>query len=175
MRRDAAARRWTLAPALVLFTAVALVPIGELIAMSMSRIDWFQGKAKWRFVGLDQYAQVFGDALFRAGVVNTMVFAVVAVVTQMILGFVLALMTTRIRRARVLYRTVFMLRDIEGLSTSETGQGLGLGDEAVKTRLHRARVMIRRAVTERIGEVAHGSCFAASDAVAGSACRRPAS
>jgi RNA polymerase sigma-70 factor (ECF subfamily) len=55
------------------------------------------------------------------------------------------------------YRTVFMLRDIEGLSTSETGQGLGLGDEAVKTRLHRARVMIRRAVAMRIGEVAAGA------------------
>jgi len=52
------------------------------------------------------------------------------------------------------YRTVFMLRDIEGLSTSETGEGLGLGEEAVKTRLHRARAMIRRAVTERIGGVA---------------------
>jgi len=55
------------------------------------------------------------------------------------------------------YRAVFMLRDIEGLSTSETGQGLGLGDEAVKTRLHRARAMIRRAVTARIGEVAPGA------------------
>ena len=52
------------------------------------------------------------------------------------------------------YRTVFMLRDIEGLSTSETGEGLGLGEEAVKTRLHRARGMIRQAVTERIGGVA---------------------
>ncbi len=49
------------------------------------------------------------------------------------------------------YRTVFMLRDIEGLSTSETGAGLGLGEEAVKTRLHRARALIRRAVTARIG------------------------
>jgi RNA polymerase sigma-70 factor, ECF subfamily len=52
------------------------------------------------------------------------------------------------------YRTVFMLRDIEGLSTSETGEGLGLGDEAVKTRLHRARAMVRRAVTARMGAVA---------------------
>ena len=52
------------------------------------------------------------------------------------------------------YRTVFMLRDIEGLSTSETGEGLGLGEEAVKTRLHRARAMIRRAVTTQIGEAA---------------------
>jgi len=52
------------------------------------------------------------------------------------------------------YRTVFMLRDIEGLSTSETGAGLGLGEEAVKTRLHRARALVRRAVTARIGEAA---------------------
>jgi RNA polymerase sigma-70 factor (ECF subfamily) len=55
------------------------------------------------------------------------------------------------------YRTVFMLRDIEGLSTSETGEGLGLGEEAVKTRLHRARALIRRAVTARIGVVAAGA------------------
>jgi DNA-directed RNA polymerase specialized sigma24 family protein len=37
------------------------------------------------------------------------------------------------------YRTVFMLRDIEGLSTSETGEGLGLGEEASR------RVCIARA------------------------------
>jgi RNA polymerase sigma-70 factor (ECF subfamily) len=55
------------------------------------------------------------------------------------------------------YRTVFMLRDIEGLSTSETGEGLGLGEEAVKTRLHRARAMIRRGVSAQIGAVAGGT------------------
>src|SRR5262245_31309209 len=55
------------------------------------------------------------------------------------------------------YRTVFMLRDIEGLSTAETGEGLNLGEEAVKTRLHRARAMIRRAITARIGAVAPGA------------------
>jgi RNA polymerase sigma-70 factor, ECF subfamily len=52
------------------------------------------------------------------------------------------------------YRAVFMLRDVEGLTTSETAAGLGVGDEAVKTRLHRARAMIRRAVTTRLGDVA---------------------
>src|SRR5262249_44010351 len=55
------------------------------------------------------------------------------------------------------YRTVFMLRDVEGLSTSETGEGLGLGEEAVKTRLHRARAMIRRVVSARIGVAAPGA------------------
>jgi RNA polymerase sigma-70 factor (ECF subfamily) len=52
------------------------------------------------------------------------------------------------------YRLVFMLRVVEGLSTSETGEGLGLGHEAIKTRLHRARVMLRRSVAERLGEAA---------------------
>lgn len=52
------------------------------------------------------------------------------------------------------YRTVFILRDIEGMSTAETREGLGLGDEAVKTRLHRARAMVRRAIAARIGAAA---------------------
>jgi RNA polymerase sigma-70 factor (ECF subfamily) len=56
-----------------------------------------------------------------------------------------------------MYRTVFMLRDIEGLTTSETAQSLELGEEAVKTRLHRARAMIRRAITERLGTVLPGA------------------
>lgn len=55
------------------------------------------------------------------------------------------------------YRAVFMLRDIEGMSTAETGEGLGLGEEAVKTRLHRARAMIRRSIAARIGSVAPGA------------------
>lgn len=52
------------------------------------------------------------------------------------------------------YRVVFMLRDVEGMSTSETGSVLELGAEAVKTRLHRARAMLRRVVAERVGAAA---------------------
>jgi multiple sugar transport system permease protein len=109
MRHEVAVRRWMLVPALLLFAAVALLPIVELIAMSLTRIDWIQGKAKWTFVGTEQYVRVFGDGLFRAGVSNTLLFSTGAVLTQMVLGFVLALMTTRVTRGRVLYRTVFLL------------------------------------------------------------------
>jgi RNA polymerase sigma-70 factor (ECF subfamily) len=49
------------------------------------------------------------------------------------------------------YRTVFMLREIEGLSTAETAEGLELGEEAVKTRLHRARALVRRELFARAG------------------------
>ena len=109
MRAGRPARLWTLAPALLLFALVALLPIGELLALSISQVQFRQGVAQWRFVGTEQYVRAFGDALFRAGVVNTIVFALVAVVVQMLLGFALALMTTKVLRGRVAYRTVFLL------------------------------------------------------------------
>ena len=43
-------------------------------------------------------------------------------------------------------RTVFLVRDVEGLSTEETAELLGLSLPAVKTRLHRARLALREAI-----------------------------
>jgi len=42
------------------------------------------------------------------------------------------------------YRSVFMLRDVDGLSNEETGQLLKLTIPAVKSRLHRSRTMLQR-------------------------------
>jgi RNA polymerase sigma-70 factor, ECF subfamily len=42
------------------------------------------------------------------------------------------------------YRSVFVLREVERLSTIETAQCLNLSEEAVKTRLHRSRALLRR-------------------------------
>ncbi len=52
------------------------------------------------------------------------------------------------------YRVVFMLRDVEGMNTAETAAALDLGEEAVKTRLHRARGVVRRAIAARLGAAA---------------------
>lgn len=49
------------------------------------------------------------------------------------------------------YRTVFVLRDVEGLSTSEAADCLEVSEDVVKTRLHRARVMLREDLFERAG------------------------
>lgn len=49
------------------------------------------------------------------------------------------------------YRTVFVMRDVEGLSTSETAECLDLSEEAVKTRLHRAKAMLRDTLYDRAG------------------------
>jgi RNA polymerase sigma-70 factor (ECF subfamily) len=49
------------------------------------------------------------------------------------------------------YRAVFLLREIERLSTAETAECLGLSEEAVKTRLHRSRAQLRRELVSRAG------------------------
>ena len=43
-------------------------------------------------------------------------------------------------------RTVFLLRDVEEMSTEDTAEMLGLSVPAVKTRLHRARLALREAI-----------------------------
>ena len=43
-------------------------------------------------------------------------------------------------------RTVFLLRDVEELSTEDTAEMLGMSVPAVKTRLHRARLALREAI-----------------------------
>lgn len=49
------------------------------------------------------------------------------------------------------YRSVFVLREVEQLSTSETAECLELSEEAVKTRLHRSRALLRRDLESRLG------------------------
>jgi RNA polymerase sigma-70 factor (ECF subfamily) len=50
-----------------------------------------------------------------------------------------------------MYRTVLVLRDVEGLSTAEAATCLDVSEDAIKTRLSRARAMLRDAITSRAG------------------------
>ncbi len=52
------------------------------------------------------------------------------------------------------HRIVFMLREIEELSTAEAAECLGVSEELIRVRLHRARAQVRRSLTDRLGEVA---------------------
>ncbi len=49
------------------------------------------------------------------------------------------------------YRSVFMLREIEGLSTAETAECLEVSEENVKTRLYRARTLLQRELYSLVG------------------------
>ena len=47
------------------------------------------------------------------------------------------------------FRTVFVLRSVQGLSVEETADVLDLNAETVKTRLHRARGLLQKAILSR--------------------------
>jgi len=47
------------------------------------------------------------------------------------------------------YRAVVFLREMEGLSTREVAKVLGISEDSVKTRLHRARVQLQDDLTRR--------------------------
>jgi RNA polymerase sigma-70 factor (ECF subfamily) len=51
-------------------------------------------------------------------------------------------------------REVFVLREVEGLSTSEVAECLGVSEDVVKTRLSRGRASLRRVLFERTGATA---------------------
>ena len=52
------------------------------------------------------------------------------------------------------YREVFMLRQVEGMSTAETAGVLGVSEDVVKTRFSRARHAIQQDLLERMGSAA---------------------
>src|SRR5262249_32488738 len=50
-----------------------------------------------------------------------------------------------------MYREVLLLRDVEGLSAPEVAEVLGVSTDAVKSRLHRARISVRERVAPLLG------------------------
>lgn len=51
-----------------------------------------------------------------------------------------------------IYRSVLILREVEGMTTEETAGVLDVEVDVVKTRLHRARASLREAIEGRVGE-----------------------
>ena len=109
MRTDPFWRYMTLAPALLLFLLLTILPLVNLLALSLHDVTWVDRQAIWRWVGGGNYARIPNDTLFRAGVWNTTIFAVVAVSIQMVLGLALALLTSAVVRGRQFYRVAFLL------------------------------------------------------------------
>jgi len=51
------------------------------------------------------------------------------------------------------FRVVFVMREVEGLSTSETAACLEINEETVKTRLHRAKRLLKERLDRQLGPV----------------------
>jgi len=88
-------RRWialSLAPVVLLFVILTAFPVLNLLGLSFFHVEWKQGASVFEFVGLDNFRRLFGaERIFWDGVRNTLIFAVVAVGFQMVIGFSMAL------------------------------------------------------------------------------------
>jgi RNA polymerase sigma-70 factor, ECF subfamily len=62
-----------------------------------------------------------------------------------------ALLESAIKALPAQYRTVVMMRDVEGMSTAEAAECLDITEENAKVRLHRARAMLRDELWSRVG------------------------
>jgi RNA polymerase sigma-70 factor (ECF subfamily) len=49
------------------------------------------------------------------------------------------------------FRVVFVMREVEGLSTAETAASLSINEDTVKTRLHRAKRLLREQLDRQLG------------------------
>ena len=106
---DRAWRYLAFSPAFFLMLAMGALPLVNLFATSFMDISWSGGTANRTFVGLANYPPLASDPLVRAGISNTVIFALVAVTGQLILGFLLAVLVSTITRGKVFFRALFIL------------------------------------------------------------------
>ena len=102
-------QHWSLLPAVVLFVALTMFPIANLVRMSVSTIEFAEGQARWTFTPAHNFSLLLADAVLWPAAVNTLVFVVVAVAVEMALGLGLALLVARLGRGKGLARTIMVL------------------------------------------------------------------
>ncbi|MBK8741564.1 MAG: sugar ABC transporter permease [Betaproteobacteria bacterium] len=102
-------KHWSLLPAVVLFVALTIFPIANLVRMSVSTIEFAEGQARWTFTPAHNFSLLLGDTVLWPAAVNTLVFVVVAVAAEMALGLALALLVARLGRGKGLARTIMVL------------------------------------------------------------------
>ncbi|HYP80561.1 MAG TPA: sugar ABC transporter permease [Steroidobacteraceae bacterium] len=100
--------RWSgalfVAPYLVVFVLMLVVPLGIGIRLSMTRSDLFGIK---EFVGLENFARLFGDPVFLQAVWNTFYFVLLTVPALTVAGLVLALVLNHQSRWAAVLRAMF--------------------------------------------------------------------
>jgi multiple sugar transport system permease protein len=102
-------RWWSFLPAALLMAVLTLYPMVNLVWMSVSTIEFAQGRDIWSFTPGRNLDLLLSDRVLRHAFLNTLVFVVVSVAAEMVLGLGLALLVGRLTRGKGLVRTVMIL------------------------------------------------------------------
>ena len=117
MLRNRKAIVFFVAPAFVLFTVVLLIPILQMLYYSLCDYNALKEPV---FIGLDNFKTLlFEDKTMRTALKNSLFFMIFSAVTQQIIGVLLAVMLTNIRRGRNFFRNVIYLPTVLSLMESD--------------------------------------------------------
>lgn len=97
-----------LLPGLLTFAIFTIYPIIKLFVMSFFEWD-FGSIFNQKFIGLENYADVLSDKYFRMAFVNTLLYTVVTVPGQMVIGLGIALLLNKVIKFKVGYRVLYYL------------------------------------------------------------------
>jgi multiple sugar transport system permease protein len=123
-----------MAPALIFVLAFVLIPFGQLIATSFTDQSLLGG-GKW--VGVTNYVRIWSDSNFWKALVFTLKYTVYITPILIILGYLLALLTSANRPVLQFARGVIFVPVVIGLGTSSLlwfwlfDQQVGLFDKAL--------------------------------------------
>lgn len=95
-------------PLLVFLAAFMVYPTLELVQLGFSTVTPSGGEFMRRFSGLRNLRTMLGDEIFRASLVNTVVFVLAAAALQLILGTMLAVLAEKARFVGGLARNVLL-------------------------------------------------------------------
>lgn len=106
---DRTFRFWALLPTLLAMALLTIYPVGQLLRMSVSELSFVRGELVWTSVGLKHFETLRNDAVIVDALRNTLVFVAAVVSVEVILGLILALLVSRVRRFAWLYRGIYMI------------------------------------------------------------------
>jgi ABC-type sugar transport system permease subunit len=104
-----------LLPSAAILSVFVLYPIVQSLWMSLH--DWSMFQATHDFVGLANYAELLDDPRFWNALANTIVFTVVTVPLQVVIGLLLAVAHSRARWWAVFLRSVYFFPVISSFAT----------------------------------------------------------
>lgn len=113
VRSQQRAGRLLVLPALVLVTVFVLFPLG--FAFYISLTNWPLIGA-YHYVGFANYTALVHDVAFRNSVLFTLLYTVIVTIPIFVVGYLMAMFVRSNRRGAVIFRTLFFLPYVVGLT-----------------------------------------------------------
>ena len=95
-----------MAPAVLIYTVIVILPI--LISAGFSLTNW-NGLGKMEFIGLKNFQDLFHDRILIMALKNNLIYILIVVGMQIILGFVTAVLLSYVKKFRGFIQTVYFI------------------------------------------------------------------